>query len=134
MVRIWRRLSRPAAWRTAFAVAISAALVVSLVRMPCCDGLTAEGAVTVAAFAVTDAGTGIVDVAEAVADAAVDWPAQSSHGPIAHCDHCLVHVSFEPFANGPYGLIEFTTTSVTLPNDAAPAGVAGPPLFEPPRA
>jgi hypothetical protein len=105
------------AWRTVFAVVMSVALVLSLMQMPCCDGLLAEGPAAIENIA---------------ADAGQQKP--SHHGPAVHCDHCLVHVAFAPFVTLAEGRIEFASIALTLPNDAAPVSVAGLPLFKPPRA
>jgi hypothetical protein len=116
MNRIARLVTSRAAWRAVFALTISAALMLSLMQMPCCDSVLAEGPVT-------------------VTDIAADLGHQkSSHVPAGHCDHCLVHVAFEPFVSPAEGRVEFASAAPTLPNDAAPASVAGLPLFKPPRA
>lgn len=122
MRSLFARLSskvRLIAWRAVFAVAISAALVLSLTQMPCGDSMLADGPATIET-ALSDAGTS---------------PHQTpSHQRAAHCDHCLVHVAFQPFATLAEGRVEFASVKVTLPNDAAPVSVAGLPLFKPPRA
>jgi len=115
---ILEQVARPvqsrALWRAMFAMIISAALALSLMQMPCCDGFAAESSVAVENI---DLG-----------------PQNPSHVPAGHCDHCLVHVAFPQFVNPIEVRIEFGSAATTLPNDAAPASVAGLPLFKPPRA
>ena len=123
MNRIARPVTSQAGWRAVFALTISAALVFSLMQMPCCDDVLAEGPATVADIA---ADPGHQNTSHS--------HQKSSHVPAGHCDHCLVHVAFEPFVSLAEGRVEFASVAPTLPNDAAPASVAGLPLFKPPRA
>ncbi len=110
------------AWRAAFVVTLSVALVLSLVRVPCCDGAA-------------DDGVAIEWVAAAnPADAANGPQPSPAHLPAGQCDHCLAHVAFQPFANLAESRVEFASVTVALPNDAAPLSIAGLPLFKPPRA
>ena len=103
-------------------------LVVSLMQLPCCEVFASEASV---AAATTVSG---VDAADVIVKQAAELPAQkSSHTPATHCDHCLAHVAFQPFFTAVASRVDFISIAVALPNDAAPAGVAGLPLFKPPR-
>ncbi len=48
--RVAHRAMRPGAWRVVLALAISAALVLSLMQMPCCDSVLAEAPTTVSGY------------------------------------------------------------------------------------
>ncbi len=67
------------------------------------------------------------------ADVADSSHKPTQHSTASHCDHCLSHVTSQPFAAAVTSPVEFASASLTLASDVAPPSLAGLSPFEPPR-